>query len=76
VDQAKPGFAVDAGSHVYKVANTNYSFDRLIGDWTDHPRVDEGPTTFRSAITVEGIVAKSPVVAVSRLVSAGEGAFE
>jgi hypothetical protein len=76
VDQAKPRFAVDAGSSVYEIRNTNYAFDRLIGDWTDYRRVDEGPTTFRSAITIEGIVAGSPVMAIGRLVSADEGAFE
>jgi hypothetical protein len=76
VDQAKPAFAVDTGTRVYKLANTNYSFDRLIGNWTDHRRVDEGPTTFRNAITIEGIVAGSPVMAVGRHVSGEQGALD
>lgn len=76
VDQAKPGFAIETGSRVYNIANTNYAFDRLIGDWTDDHRVDEGPTTFRNAITIEGIAAGSQVMAVGRRVSAEDGALD
>lgn len=73
IDQAKPLIEVEAGSRTYKLANETYAFDRLLGNWTDAVRVDEGPTMTRNAITIQGIVTQSPVTAVGRLVPVGGG---
>lgn len=73
IDQAKPLIEVEAGSRTYKLANETYTFDRLLPDWTDAMRIDEGPTATRSAITIQGIVTQSPVMAIGRLVSAAGG---
>lgn len=74
VDQATPPIEVDVGSRVYKITNDTYSFDRLLWNWTDAERVDEGSTTFRNVITVQGIVVGSPVMAIGRLVPSAGGA--
>ena len=73
VDRATPLIEVDVGSRTYKLANGTYSFDRLLSNWTDAKRIDEGPTAIRSAVTIQGIVTQSPVMAVGRLVSAAGG---
>ena len=74
VDGATPPLAVETDSHVYTIANTDYVFDRLIPDWTDAQRLDEGPTTWRGAIRIQGLAAKGPVMAVGRLLQGdGEG---
>lgn len=75
VGQEKPPFSVEAGSRVYRIANRTYAFDRLLHHWMDAKRVDEGPTTFRSAITIQGLATQSPVMAVGRLVAASGDAL-
>lgn len=73
VDQAKPAFAVQAGSRLYRIESRTYVFDRVLPNWTDAKRTDEGPSTWRSAITIQGLVTNSPVMAVGTLVPAAEG---
>lgn len=76
IDQEKPPFSVDAGSRVYTIANRTYAFDRILHNWMDAKRVDEGPTTWRSAITIQGLVTQSPVMAVGRLVASDAGRLD
>ena len=40
---------------------------RLSSGWTDRERIDEPPTTWRGAITIQGIAANAPIMAVGRL---------
>jgi|APThiThiocy_cv2_1041547.scaffolds.fasta_scaffold19736_3 hypothetical protein len=74
VDRATPAFAVEIAGHIYQIANDDYSFDDVTDAWADARREDEAPTALRSAITVEGLTARSPVMAIGRLMSANAGA--
>ena len=65
--QATPPLAVDVGSRVYAIANGNYTFDRLLSNWTDEKRIDEGPTTWRNAVVIEGIAVNGTIMAVGQL---------
>lgn len=76
VGKQTPAFAVDTGGRVYTIANTDYAFDRLLWNWTDHHRVDEEPTAWKGAVTIRGIVAGAPVMAVGRLVPREGGALD
>lgn len=73
VDQETPAFAVETGSRRYRLANADYRFDRLLFNWTDAERIDEGPSTFRGAVRIQGLVVNASVMAVGRLVPAGDG---
>lgn len=73
VDQAKPAFAVAAGSRRYQLANGDYRFDRLLFNWMDAERIDEGPSTWRGAVRIQGLLVQSPVMAVGRLVPGEDG---
>lgn len=76
VDQAKPAFAVEAGSRRYQLANGDYRFDRFLFNWMDAERIDEGPSTFSGAVRIQGLLVQSPVMAVGRLVPGEDGATD
>jgi hypothetical protein len=69
VDRGTPAFAVATAGHIYRLANDDYVFDDFTDAWADARRNDEAPTTWQNGITIEGLTAGSPVMAVGRIVS-------